>query len=319
MRKKMRNYLDLEPSKSFPYMRDVCINTIYEYAKKNKNIYFTTPDMGAPALDEFRSNIPKQYIHSGICEQHMIAMAAGLTLMNKIVFCYAMAPFITSRCYEQIKCSISAMNQPVTLIGIGVGLGYADAGPTHYTTEDIATMRVFPNIEILTPCDEISTREMTIECIKNPKFRFLRLDRDALPEIYNGKNKFNLAKGWTKIYGDTKKTCLITCGYLLHKCLKVAKSKKIKDLEIIDLFRLKDVPQTLIDYIKNFESLVTIEEQYLNGGLGSILLEKLSEKKIDIKIRRFGLDDRFYFENGGRDLLHTKYGLNIEKIITEIG
>ena len=77
--------------------------------------------------------------------------------------------------------------------------------------------------------------------------------------------------------------------------------------------------QTLIDYIKNFESLATIEEQYLNGELGSILLEKLSEKKIDIKIRRFGLDDRFYFENGGRDLLHKKYGLNIEKIITEIG
>ncbi len=79
------------------------------------------------------------------------------------------------------------------------------------------------------------------------------------------------------------------------------------------------MPQTLIDYIKNFESLATIEEQYLNGELGSILLEKLSEKKIDIKIRRFGLVDRFYFENGGRDLLHTKYGLNIEKIITEIG
>jgi len=79
------------------------------------------------------------------------------------------------------------------------------------------------------------------------------------------------------------------------------------------------VPQTLIDYIKNFESFVTIEEQYLNDKLGSILLEKLSEKKIDMKIHRFGLDDRFYFENGGRDLLHTEFGLNIEKIITEIG
>ena len=125
---------------------------------KNKDIYFTTPDMGAPSLDKFREEIPGQFIHSGICEQHMISMAAGLTLMNKTIFCYAMAPFITSRCYEQIKCSVAAMDRPVCLVGIGVGLGYADAGPTHYTTEDIATMRVFPNIEIVTPSDVTSMK-----------------------------------------------------------------------------------------------------------------------------------------------------------------
>lgn len=123
------NYLNLELSKkSFPFMRDVFIDSIYKSAKKDKDIYFTTPDMGAPALDKFRAEIPRQFIHSGICEQHMIAMAAGLSLMNKKAFCYAMAPFITSRCYEQIKCSVAAMDRDVTLVGIGVGLGYADAG-----------------------------------------------------------------------------------------------------------------------------------------------------------------------------------------------
>ena len=89
---------------------------------------------------------------------------------------------------------------------------------------------------------------------------------------------------------------------------------------VVSMHTLKPFDDEIfIKSIDKSKALVTIEEQYLNGGLGSILLEKLSEKKIDIKIRRFGLDDRFYFENGGRDLLHTKYGLNIEKIITEIG
>ena len=147
-------------------MRDVFIDEVYKYAKKNKNIYFTTPDMGAPSLDKFREKLPKQFIHAGISEQNMISMAAGLSVQKKNVVCYAMAPFITSRCYEQIKCSISAMNQKVTLVGIGVGLGYADAGPTHYTTEDISTMRVFPNIEILTPADAYSTKVITQECMK---------------------------------------------------------------------------------------------------------------------------------------------------------
>ena len=93
-----KNYLDLNRSKNNQYMRDVFIDGIFEEAQKNKDIFFTTPDMGAPSLDQFREKIPKQYIHSGICEQHMISMAAGLTMMNKKVFCYAMAPFITSRC-----------------------------------------------------------------------------------------------------------------------------------------------------------------------------------------------------------------------------
>ena len=94
-----------------------------------------------------------------------------------------MAPFITSRCYEQIKCSVAAMDRPVCLVGIGVGLGYADAGPTHYTTEDIATMRVFPNIEILTPSDVYSMKKIIKEILNKPRFNFLRLDRDVLGDI----------------------------------------------------------------------------------------------------------------------------------------
>ena len=162
-----KNYLNLERSsvQNSQFMRDIFIDKIFEHAKKDKNLFFTTPDMGAPSVDGFRKELPNQFIHSGICEQHMISMAAGLTLMKKKVICYAMAPFITSRCYEQIKCSVAAMDQPVNLVGIGVGLGYADAGPTHYTTEDIATMRVFPNIEIITPCDEISTKKLVDEML----------------------------------------------------------------------------------------------------------------------------------------------------------
>ena len=219
-----RNYLDFSENKNNPYMRDVFIDEVFKHALKNKNIYFTTPDMGAPALDKFRKQIPRQFIHAGISEQNMISMAAGLSVQKKNVICYAMSPFITSRCYEQIKCSISAMNQNVTLVGIGVGLGYADAGPTHYSTEDIATMRVFPNIEILTPADAYSTKVIARECSKKSKFRFLRLDRDILPNIYN-KNNFNLKKGYSEIRKGKNK-CVISSGYLLHKVNKILKENK---------------------------------------------------------------------------------------------
>lgn len=312
-----KNYLDFNRSEKYQFMRDVFIDNIYEYAKRDKDIYFTTPDMGAPSLDNFRKDLPNQFIHSGICEQHMVSMAAGLTLMDKKIFCYAMAPFITSRCYEQIKCSVSAMDQPVNLVGIGVGLGYADAGPTHYTTEDIATMRVFPNIEILTPCDEISTKALVDYVMINKKFRFIRLDRDALPIIYKDPKEINFEKGFSEIIRGDNKKCIVTCGYLLHQCKKLI-DEKFQGFTLVDLFKIKPLSDQFLDYIIKFDEIITFEEQWIDGGFGSALLEALSEKRVRLNLKRFGLDKRFYFENGGRDYLLNQYGLNIKKIIESL-
>src|SRR3989304_2603659 len=97
-------------------MRDVVIETICAAARTDRNILFVSADLGAQALDDLRRALPQQFIHAGISEQHMIDLAAGLALSGKKVFCYAMAPFITARCYEQIKCVLASMNLPVTLI-----------------------------------------------------------------------------------------------------------------------------------------------------------------------------------------------------------
>ena len=243
----------------------------------------------------------------------MIAMAAGLSLKGKKVFCYAMAPFITSRCYEQIKCSIAAMDQNVNLIGIGVGLGYADAGPTHYTTEDIATMRVFPNIEILTPSDELSTNIIANHCIQQDGFRFIRLDRDALPEVYN-KGQFDLNSGFKEIK-EGKKTCVVSSGYILNQIYHLMEDA---EFGLIDLFRIKPIDKKLIEVLRKYEKVISIEEQWIEGGMGSKILEIISDNNLDTKVERKGLDDIFYFQNGGRDFLHKKHGLNIPEILKRI-
>jgi transketolase len=306
-----RIYLDFSVNKKNPFMRDVFIDEIYNYAKKNKDIYFMTPDMGAPSLDRFRKDLASQFIHAGISEQNMITVASGMSVMNKNVICYAMAPFITSRCYEQIKCSISAMNQKVTLVGIGVGLGYADAGPTHYTTEDIATMRPFPNIEIITPADAYSTKIIASYCAEKPKFRFIRLDRDVLPGIYN-KSNFNLTRGFSLLRSGKDK-CIISSGYLLHKALKILKKKK-NNFALIDLFRIRPFPKEIIKILKKFKEIIVIEEQWVDGGIGSLVLEMLNDNNVNIKVTRIGLDSDYFFENGGRDYLHEKFGLSYKKI-----
>ena len=311
----MRNYLDLTRSKKYPFMRDAFIDEIFNAALKDKDIYFLTPDMGAPSLDKFREQMPNQFIHCGISEQHMITMAAGLSLMGKKVFCYAMAPFITSRCYEQIKCSVAAMNQNINLVGIGVGLGYADAGPTHYTTEDIATMRVFPNIEILTPSDELSTKKIANYCINKKGFRFIRLDRDALPKVYE-KDDFILEDGFMEIFKG-QKNCIVSSGYLLNQIFYLMKNENF-EFGLVDLFRIKPINKKFIDLLNKYEKIISIEEQWIEGGMGSKILELVSDKQLSTKVERKGLNEIFYFQNGGRDFLHNKYGLNIPEILKTI-
>ncbi len=309
-----KNYLDFKRSLDLPFMRDIVIDKIYKHSKKNKDIFFATPDMGAPALDEFRKKLPGQFIHCGISEQQMISFAGGLALMQKKVFCYAMAPFINSRCYEQIKCSISAMDLNVNLIAVGVGIGYADAGPTHYSTEDICIMKVFPNITIYTPSDDFSSSVITDKIIKKNHFTYLRLDRDALPNLYNKMN-FNFENGFNFLNKKkNNKVCIITCGYLTHKALQVCRLINHK-VDVIDLFRIKPFPKKLISQIKKYKEVITLEEQLATGGFGASIQEKISDEKMNIKLKKFCLDDKYYFENGGREYLHNKYGLSLNKII----
>jgi len=297
------------------FQRDVFIDSIYEAAKKDQNIIFISADFGAPALDKFRVGLPKQFLHSGISEQHMIDMSAGLALSEKKVFVYAMAPFLTLRCFEQIKCSLALMNLPVTILSIGAGLGYADAGPTHYATEDIACMRSLVNLDVYSPSDELSTNEIAKLTIEKPKFRIIRLERHALPKIYNN-NNFSINDGYNTIKAG-KKVCVLSYGHMLHRAIKACEILENEGIQIalIDLFCIKPISHRLIQSLKNFDTIITVEEQCLDGGFGSAVLEYLSDHGVNKIVNRIGLPNRYFFENGGREYLLDKYGLSVENIV----
>ena len=298
---------------SSSFQRDVFINKIFDSAKKDKNIIFISADFGAPALDKFRENLPDQFIHSGISEQHMIDLAAGLALSGKKVYVYAMAPFITLRCLEQIKCSLAMMNLPVTIIAVGVGLGYADAGPTHYLTEDIACMKSIVGLDIYSPSDKLSTEFVASKTLDDPKLRVIRLERHSLEDIYKN-SKFN-KNGFCKI-NQGSKIAILSYGHLLHRAVTAVRelSDEGVDVSLFDIYSIKPIPNTLKDNLKNIENIITYEEQCLSGGFGSSILDYLNDNSINIKLSRLGLPDRYYFENGGRELLLDQYQLSIKNL-----
>lgn len=298
------------------FQRDAFIEEIFFAAEKDRNIFFLSADFGAPALDIFRETLPTQFLHCGISEQNMIDMAAGLALSGKQVYVYAMAPFITLRCIEQIKCSLAMMNLPVTVLAVGVGLGYADAGPTHYATEDIACMRSLAGVEVWSPCDNLSTRSIARTTLTSPGLRVIRLERDALPEVYS--QSFNIdGSGFQEIEKGID-ICVLSYGHLLHRSLKSRKDKSGAAFGVVDIFRLKPISNRLADTLNKYRGIVTVEEHCLHGGFGSAVLEFLSDRGLKMPVTRLGLPERYYFENGGREYLLDKFGLSVEDIGTAV-
>ena len=161
------------------FQRDEVIKIIYKAAQKNKKIFFLSADFGAPALDDFRLNLKNQFVHLGICEQNMIDFANGMALEGAKVYVYAMAPFLSVRCYEQHKTATCLMNTNVCSIVTGIGLSYANSGPTHYSTEDFACLRALPNSLIFTASDPSVAREIAKKTLKINKPTFIRLDRKS--------------------------------------------------------------------------------------------------------------------------------------------
>ncbi len=293
------------------FQRDAFIKQVYKASKKNNNIYFLSADFGAPALDDFRFKLSKQFLHLGICEQNMIDFACGMALEGKKVFAYAMAPFLSLRCLEQHKTASCLMNLDVTSIITGIGLSYANSGPTHYSTEDFACLRALPNCYIFTASDAILAKEIAKICLKIKKPKFIRLDRKASRNLVSKINAKDIEKGYRYLKkGIQNKILIIGQGTILERALDVVNNleeSKRKKISLIDLFRSKPFPINLNLILQRYHTIISIDEQTKPGGFGSLLKENL---KKTTNIVEMCLADKFIFENLGRDRLLDKYGLS---------
>ena len=298
------------------FQRDVLIEAICERASNDRNLFFLSADFGAPALDHFCEELPEQFLHMGISEQNMVDVAAGLALEGRIVFIYAMAPFVTLRCLEQHKTSTGLMNLPVCTIAAGVGLGYADAGPTHYATEDHACLRSLVNATVYTVSDAATTKAIGENFCENPHYSFIRLDRAALPSLGNDASATNaVEKGYRKLTKG-KELCVITNGYMTHRVMAaIGTNSAFSDrVGVIDLIRSKPFPEGLVDNLRVAKSVLVVEEQTPPDALSSAVLEFVCDKSLATPVKRMSLPERYFFDNGGREWLLDDAGLSVNDI-----
>lgn len=295
-------------------MRDAFFNELYEIARKDRNIIIVSADMGAPSLDKFRKDLGNQFINVGIAEQNMVTVATGLALNGKRVFIYAIMPFATLRCYEMIKVNLSLMNIPVTIIGVGAGFSYDDSGPTHHSTEDIAVIRVLPNMTILSPSDSIMAAKFARMSCKMSGPNYVRLDREILPLIYKQDTSFS--DGLTNLKAG-KDVCIISTGNMVHRAIEV--SNKLKEHSInagvIDLYRIRPInEELLLNSIGQSKRIVTLEEHLLTGGMGSAVAEILIDNGKTTPLKRIGIQDKYYYAYGGRNNIQSLCGLDTDSV-----
>jgi len=297
-------------------LRDAFWNKIYEIARDNKDIIVVSADMGAPALDKFRKDIPDQFVNVGIAEQNGLVLSAGMAMEGKHCFLYGIAPFVTIRCLEQIRVANSIMNIPVTVVGVGIGFGYDDSGPTHHLIEDIAMMRSMPHITINNITDNAMSVAVAEESCKITSTNYVRLDRKVLPKIYEDGTDFSAGFAVLK---EGELGYIVGEGIMTHQALKVAEVLAGKGLSVgvIDMYKIPTGEAAFIETIKGCGKLISLEEHFLAGGMGSYILEILNEYQVDLPVKRMGIshDKGYCYTYGGRHRIHEYYGVDLANII----
>lgn len=302
--------------------RDFFLEEIYQKARDDSQIVLISVDMGAPSLDKFREELPNQFIAAGIAEQNSINIAAGMSQAGKKVFVYMMACWV-ARCFEQIRYSCAMTGYPITILGNGVGLGYAPAGPAHEPTEDLCYMRSIEGMEIYSPSSKSQVTHIADLTLRNPKLRYVRLERTIDNAILH-RTHTDVSQSFDILYehhGATKShISIISSGFMLKRATQLGEllSRDGYGVKVIDLWKIKPIdPKDLVATLKESSLVITIEEQYKFGAFGSAILEAISDGEFLIPVKRFGLSNAFVFQNGSRDNLLNAEGLSVESLYEE--
>lgn len=257
----------------------------------------------------FREAFPKRFIEVGVAEQNLVTVASGLARAGKIPFTASYAAFSPGRNWEQIKTTAALNDQPVKIIGGHAGLMTGPDGATHQMLEDIALMRVMPNMVVIAPGDSIEAEKATLAIATNGKPSYLRLARDKTPIFSTDKSPFEIGKAYVLRPG--KDVTLFGTGTLTYELMVAAEllAKRGIDAEVVHVPTIKPLDdETILESLEKTGRAVTAEEAQIAGGLGGAIVELASER-LPVPIKRLGVNDR-YGESGTPREVFEHFGLD---------
>jgi transketolase len=282
---------------------------LVEAGKQNSNVVALCADLTeSTRMQAFADEFPERFIEIGVAEQNLVTVAAGMAAMGKVPFTASYAAFSPGRNWEQIRTTICLNDQPVKIVGPHAGVSVGPDGATHQMLEDIALMRVLPNMIVVVPTDSIEAHKATLAIANLAKPAYLRLAREKSPIVTTVETPFNIGKA--QVLKEGTDVSLIACGSMVYQSLVAAEilTKKGIKAEVINCATIKPLDtNTILNSVRKTKAVITVEEGQINAGLGGAIAEFLVENE-PLPMKRIGMKDRFG-ESGKPDELLEYFGL----------
>jgi len=291
-----------------------------EMAAENQDICLITGDLGFGVFTNFKERFPYQYINAGVAEQNMLGIATGLALTGKTIFAYSIGNFPTLRCLEQIRNDACYHDANVKIVTVGGGFSYGSLGISHHATEDISIMRSLPNITVVCPGDRWEAARATAALAQLPGTCYLRLDKSYAPDTNESNEVFNVGKARKIVEGSD--ATLIATGGILSEALIAAEELRNREIKcrVISMHTIKPLDEAALHAAcHETAGIITIEENTIDGGLGSAVAETCLENgERPGFFHRIGLRAGFSCIVGSQAYLRKQYGMDAASIASTV-
>lgn len=302
------------------YQRDVYGQTLVELGKQNKNVVVLDADLSCSTRTSlFAREFPGRFFNFGVAEQNMMAAAAGLASCGKIVFVSTFAIFATGRAWDQVRNTVCYNSFDIKIVATHAGITVGPDGSSHQALEDVALMRVIPNINIIVPCDGPQTHDAVLAAVNTKGPFYIRLGRPKIATVEN-KGEFKLGKAQVLTQG--KDVAIIACGIMVGEALTAAKNLLNKGIKaaVVNMHTIRPLDcGVILEVARETGGIVVCEEHTVIGGLASSVDEVVAESE-PTKIVRVGIRNRFGQSGEPAELL-KEYNLtsfDIEKAVLGI-
>lgn len=295
--------------------KQMICEVLMEAAKTDRNIVALCSDSrGSGSFTPFADTYPEQFVETGIAEQNLVSIAAGLAKCGKKAYAVSPACFLSTRSYEQCKIDVAYSNTNVKLIGISGGVSYGALGMSHHSAQDIAAMSAIPNMRVYIPSDHLQTAELIKALLKDEKPAYIRVGRNAVEPVYEeGNVPFELDKATVVTEGSD--VAIIACGEMVKPAKDAAEllEKEGIHASVVDMYCVKPLDEAaVIKAASNAKAVVTVEEHAPFGGLGSMVSQVVS-RECPKKVVNMSLPDAPVITGTSKEVFDY-YGLNAEGI-----
>ena len=300
-------------------MRNVFADELTVLAKEDERIVLLSGDIGNKLFDKFKAVDSQRFYNCGVAEANMMGVAAGMAMSGLRPVLYTITPFITTRCFEQIRVDVCYHHAPVIIVGTGSGLSYAELGPTHHSLEDMAILRTLPGMRVIAPCDSAELRVLLRLAFQENAPVYIRIGKKGEPDIHHTIPDVAIGKAMTLRHGDD--VALVAAGTIMPEVLQAADLLQAQDIsaEVISFHTIKPLDTELLhSLVSRFKLIVVVEEHGLIGGLGSAIAEWRVAHNISCHQINIGTPDEFMHEVGSQHYARNKYGLTAEHIAAKI-